>query len=62
MDKPEFKLLPCIFCTIVFNSYVAVKKLASAAGNKLSPKTELLRNDQNEERENLAKNQSTKNI
>ena len=61
MDKPEFKLLPCIFCTIGFNSYVAVRKLATAAGNKLAPKTELLSKEQDVERVNEVKNQSIKN-
>ncbi len=30
MNKPEFKLFPCIFCTLGFNSYIAVRKLAGA--------------------------------
>lgn len=35
MSKLEYKLLPCVFCTIGFNSYVAVNKLAFATSNKL---------------------------
>jgi len=23
MNKPEFKLLPCVFCTLGYNAYVA---------------------------------------
>ena len=35
MSKPEFKSFPCIFCTIGFNSYVAVNKLLHAASKKI---------------------------
>ena len=34
MNKPEYKLLPCVFCTIGFNSYVAVNTLAAVAVKK----------------------------
>ncbi len=36
--KPEFKLLPCVFCTIGFNCYVAGHKLVSAAYDKVTQK------------------------
>lgn len=35
MSKAEFKLLPCVFCTIGFNSYVAVNKLATKVSKKI---------------------------
>jgi len=35
MSKPEFKLLPCVFCTIGFNSYVAVNKLVTKVSKKI---------------------------
>lgn len=40
MSKPEFKLLPCVFCTIGFNSYVAVNKLTVAATKKIKGKSD----------------------
>lgn len=40
MKKPEFKLLPCIFCTIGFNCYVAGHKVASATYQKITGKAE----------------------
>ena len=47
-SKPEFKLFPCIFCTLGFNSYIAVRKLSGAAarlvkGNEITemPQTEM---------------------
>ncbi len=47
-SKPEYKLLPCIFCTLGFNSYIAVRKLSGAAirlvkGNEITemPQTEM---------------------
>lgn len=33
MSKPEFKLFPCVFCTIGFNGYVATRKLISATAD-----------------------------
>jgi hypothetical protein len=44
MKKPEFKLLPCIFCTIGFNSFVAGHRIISTSykalsGNKTSLET-----------------------
>ena len=27
MNKPEFKLLPCVFCTLGYNTYVAGYRL-----------------------------------
>jgi len=38
LAKPEFKLLPCVFCTIGFNSYVAVNKLANVTLKKIKRK------------------------
>jgi hypothetical protein len=35
MKKPEFTLLPCIFCTIGFNCYVVGHKVASATYQKI---------------------------
>jgi len=40
MKKPEYKLLPCIFCTIGFNCYVAGHKMVSMTYHKLSKKEE----------------------
>jgi len=37
MNKPEFKLLPCVFCTLGYNTYVAGYHLISKA-NKLFTK------------------------
>lgn len=43
MTKPEFKLLPCVFCTIGFNCYVVGHKIVSSAyqtfDNKKSQQT-----------------------
>ena len=36
MDKPEYKLLPCIFCTIGFNCYVAGHKMVAATYHKIT--------------------------
>lgn len=36
MSQPEYKILPCIFCTIGFNCYVAGHKLVSAVTSKNS--------------------------
>ena len=30
MSQPDYKMFPCIFCTIGFNCYVAGHKLVSA--------------------------------
>tara|TARA_R110001592_G_scaffold76227_1_gene230214 strand:+ start:1212 stop:1385 length:174 start_codon:yes stop_codon:yes gene_type:complete len=38
MKKPEFKLLPCIFCTVGFNCYVAGHKIVSATYQKITTK------------------------
>ena len=38
MKKPEFKLLPCIFCTLGFNCYVAGHKVVSATYQKIADK------------------------
>ena len=35
MSKPEYNLLHCVFCTVSFNSYVAVNKLAVANSKKI---------------------------
>lgn len=50
MKKPEFKLLPCIFCTIGFNCYVAGHKAVSAAYQKIADKKLAQKNlvDQNQ--------------
>ena len=40
MKKPEFKLLPCVFCTIGFNCYVAGHKIVFATYQKITDKTE----------------------
>ncbi|PCI58570.1 MAG: hypothetical protein COB35_13530 [Gammaproteobacteria bacterium] len=29
MSKPEFKLLPCVFCTLGYNTYVAGYRMVS---------------------------------
>jgi len=29
MSEPEFKLLPCVFCTLGYNTYVAGHRLMS---------------------------------
>lgn len=46
-SKPEFKLFPCIFCTLGFNSYIAVRKLSGAAARLVKGKeiTEIPRNE-----------------
>ncbi|MFT4939305.1 MAG: hypothetical protein ACI88A_002345 [Paraglaciecola sp.] len=36
MKKPEFKLLPCVFCTIGFNCYVAGHRIISSTYQALS--------------------------
>lgn len=40
MTKPEFKLLPCVFCTIGFNCYVVGHKVVSATYKKMTGKNE----------------------
>ena len=40
MSNLEYKLLPCVFCTIGFNSYVAVNKLAVATSKKVKGQNE----------------------
>tara|TARA_R110001583_G_C5588099_1_gene403515 strand:+ start:405 stop:584 length:180 start_codon:yes stop_codon:yes gene_type:complete len=50
MKKPEFKLLPCVFCTIGFNCYVAGHKVISATYQKITDKQSNQQNlvDQNQ--------------
>jgi len=52
MTKPEFKLLPCVFCTIGFNCYVAGHKIVSATYKKMTDKQEsqLHQADKNEQK------------
>ena len=38
ITKPEYKLLPCIFCTIGFNCYVAGHKAISSTYQKITNK------------------------
>ncbi|NQZ81177.1 MAG: hypothetical protein HRT52_09200 [Colwellia sp.] len=40
MKRLEYKLLPCVFCTIGFNCCVAGHKMASMTYHKLSKKEE----------------------
>lgn len=35
MNKPKFKLFPCVFCTIGFNAYVVGHKMMSATNKVL---------------------------
>ncbi len=51
MSKPEFKLLPCVFCTIGYNGYVA--------GHKLVSKTYQLIANETVNKDNLAVTEST---
>jgi hypothetical protein len=39
MNKPEYQLLPCIFCTIGYNGYVAGHKLVSKTVKSLTNNT-----------------------
>ncbi|MBL4910897.1 MAG: hypothetical protein JKX78_12895 [Alteromonadaceae bacterium] len=39
MNKPEFKLLPCVFCTLGYNTYVAGHRLISKGAELLSNDT-----------------------
>jgi hypothetical protein len=41
MNKPQFKLLPCIFCTIGFNAYVAGHKIVCSTLDKFGANKEL---------------------
>lgn len=41
MTKPEFKLFPCVFCTIGFNCYVAGHKIVASAYDKFSEKNKI---------------------
>ncbi len=36
MKTPEFKVLPCVICTIGFNSYVAGHKLFFSSRRKIA--------------------------
>jgi len=39
MNKPEFKLLPCVFCTLGYNTYVAGYRVVSKTAELLTNKT-----------------------
>ncbi len=45
MNKPEFKLLPCVFCTLGYNTYVAGHRLLSKGVELISDKTPMRLND-----------------
>ncbi|NQZ09650.1 MAG: hypothetical protein HRT35_21070 [Algicola sp.] len=36
MSKPKFKMFPCIFCTVGYNTYVAGHKLVCGTYDRLS--------------------------
>jgi len=39
MNKPEFKLLPCVFCTLGYNTYVAGYHLVNKASKLFTQHT-----------------------
>jgi len=45
MNKPEFKLLPCVFCTLGYNTYVAGYRLISKGVELISDETPTRLND-----------------
>jgi hypothetical protein len=45
MNKPEFKLLPCIFCTLGYNTYVAGYRLINKGVELISHETPTKLND-----------------